>query len=105
MKPHYRFAIVASLIAVVGVATTVAWVRLASPVKSTPEVVFEAPKKDILECERAADGALRCTDAERGVTCYVTQPQFSAASATISCLPNKWLNYPQSAANVNAENF
>lgn len=71
---------------------------------SKPEIVFEAPKKHILECEDAglisshADSA-RCTDKERDVTCYIVRP--GGSSTAISCLPNQWLNYPQSIANVN----
>ena len=85
------------------------WKDSAAAPVSKPEIVFEAPVKPILECEAAGkvvyDSATsaRCTDKERDVTCYIIRP--SGSNPAISCLPNQWLNYPQSTANVNAENF
>lgn len=94
----------------VGVAMTSAiWAGFAvyksspsAPV-SKPEITFEASKKPILECEEAGQVArndlARCTDKERDVTCYIIRP--GGSSTSMSCLPNQWLNYPQSIANVN----
>lgn len=41
----------------------------------------------------------RCTDRERDVTCYSLNPV--GTSPSLQCLPNQWLNYPQSIANYN----
>lgn len=74
----------------------------ATPV-SKPEIVFEVPKKPIMECEAAGNVSqnelARCTDKERDVTCYIIRP--GGSSTSMSCLPNQWLNYPQSIANQN----
>lgn len=70
---------------------------------SNPEIVFETPVKPIMECEDAgkvsSNELARCTDKDRDVTCYILGPRGSSTS--MSCLPNQWLNYPQSVANVN----
>lgn len=62
---------------------------------SKPEIAFEpAP---VLECtmfKTDAGDLVRCTDKERDVTCY-------GGISSLSCLPNQWLNYPQSIANIN----
>lgn len=69
-----------------------------SPIKSTPEVVFEP--KSVFQCEIVGSigttPVYRCTDTERDVTCYNVRK-----SDPLSCLPNQWLNYPTSIGNVN----
>lgn len=41
----------------------------------------------------------RCTDTQREATCYIFDP--GARGGSISCVPNQWLNMPNSLANVN----
>jgi len=103
IKPIVALALGAAIASAVWAGFTVYKSSPSAPV-SKPEIVFEAPKKPILECEDAgqilerADSA-RCTDKARDVTCYIIRP--GGSSTSISCLPNQWLNYPQSIANVN----
>lgn len=103
MKGNTTFGFLLGALVIGSIAGVLHYKSTPSPI-SKPEITFEAPKKNILECEDAGPTAngnttMRCTDKERDVTCYIIRP--GAATPTVSCLPNQWLNYPQSIANVN----
>lgn len=102
MKGNTTYSFLLGVALTAGVSSGLYWAMKPSTANQTskPEIVFEAPP--IMSCEdatSAAIAALRCTDKERDVTCYIVRP--SSTSPSASCLPNQWLNYPQSIANVN----
>ena len=107
MKGNTTYGFLLGAVVIGAIAGVLHYTNSSSAQVSKPEIIFEVPKKDILECEYAGQAGtnkmVRCTDKDRDATCYVLRPEGS--SPALSCLPNQWLNYPQSTANVNAENF
>lgn len=93
MKKGLVYLIPPLVAAAFGVIVYIDSGRTHAPV-SQPDIVFVPP---VLECtmfKTDAGDLVRCTDKERDVTCY-------GGISSLSCLPNQWLNYPQSIANIN----